>query len=168
MHKAFPLPVIEFPLPEEVPTCKPVHSYCVINIKAFRVLALEEAKTTQDKVITRLKLRVRRLKKKRKARTSQPMNRKLFKDIVDTSTDNSIEDKGSGEKGGSTADQVSTARPKVSVATPATPPTTTITIFGDEDLIIAHTSIKTRSEKAKEEGVAFRDVEEPPRPTDQL
>nr|GFA39988.1 hypothetical protein [Tanacetum cinerariifolium] len=126
------------------------------------VLALEEAKTTQDKVITRLKLRVRRLKKKRKARTSQPMNRKLFKDRVDTSTDNSIEDKGSGEKGGSTVDQVSTARPKVSVDTP---PTTTITIFGDEDLIIAQTSIKMRSEKAKEEGVAFRDVEEPPRPT---
>ncbi|GJU50875.1 hypothetical protein Tco_1220430 [Tanacetum coccineum] len=34
-----------------------------------RVLALEEAKTAQDKVITRLKLRVRRLEKKRKART---------------------------------------------------------------------------------------------------
>nr|GFA29664.1 hypothetical protein [Tanacetum cinerariifolium] len=31
-----------------------------------RVLALEDAKTIQDKVITRLKLRVRRLEKKRK------------------------------------------------------------------------------------------------------
>ncbi|GJR53856.1 hypothetical protein Tco_1404377 [Tanacetum coccineum] len=35
-----------------------------------RVLALEEAMTAQDRVITRLKLRVKRLEKKRKARTS--------------------------------------------------------------------------------------------------
>ncbi|GKF16210.1 hypothetical protein Tco_0061128, partial [Tanacetum coccineum] len=34
-----------------------------------RVIALEEAKTTQDGVITRLKLRVKRLEKKRKTRT---------------------------------------------------------------------------------------------------
>nr|GEZ40877.1 retrovirus-related Pol polyprotein from transposon TNT 1-94 [Tanacetum cinerariifolium] len=85
-----------------------------------RVLALEEAKATQEKVITRLKLRVRRLEKKRKERTSQPMKRRLFKGIVKTSTDKSleviVEDKGSGEKGGSTADQVRTARPEVSTA----------------------------------------------------
>nr|GEU87242.1 hypothetical protein [Tanacetum cinerariifolium] len=66
--------------------------------------------------------------------------------------------KGSGEKGGSTA------RPEFSAATPSTPPTTT-TIFGDEDLTIAQTLIKLRSEKAKERGVAFRHVEEPPRLT---
>nr|GFA59880.1 hypothetical protein [Tanacetum cinerariifolium]GFA59934.1 hypothetical protein [Tanacetum cinerariifolium] len=152
-----------------------------------RVLALEEAKTTQDKVITRLKLRVRRLEKKRKDRTLQPMKRRLFKGRVETSTDKSLgEDaskqgrnddkieelnltdgadievlvkyKGSGEKGGSTA------RPEVSTTTPSTPPTTT-TIFGDEDLTIAQTLIKLRSKKAKEKGVAFRDVEEPPRLT---
>nr|GEV79453.1 ribonuclease H-like domain-containing protein [Tanacetum cinerariifolium] len=58
------------------------------------------------------------------------------------------EDKGSDEKSGSTADQVSTARPKVSAATPSTPPTTT-TIFGDEDLTIAQTLIKMRIKKAK-------------------
>nr|GEX72592.1 hypothetical protein [Tanacetum cinerariifolium] len=74
------------------------------------------------------------------------------------------EDKGSGEKGGSTADQVSIARPKVCAATPSTPPITT-TIFGDEDLTIAQTLIKIRSEKEKEKRVAFRDVEEPPRLT---
>ncbi|GJW84397.1 hypothetical protein Tco_0157542 [Tanacetum coccineum] len=44
-----------------------------------------------------------------------------------------VEDKGSGEKDGSTADQVSTARPEVSVAAPSTPPTTTA-VFNDEDL----------------------------------
>nr|GEX61775.1 hypothetical protein [Tanacetum cinerariifolium] len=168
-----------------------------------RVLAFEEAKTTQDKVITRLKLRVKRLEKKIKARTLQPMKRRLFKGRVETSTNNSlgedeskqernndkteelnltdgadreviIEDKGSCEKGGSTADQVSTARPEVSIAsvsvnvsaaTPSTPHTTTTTIFGDEDLTIAQTLIKLRSEKAKVKGVAFRDVEEPLRLT---
>ncbi|GJS91717.1 putative ribonuclease H-like domain-containing protein [Tanacetum coccineum] len=55
------------------------------------VLALEEAKTTQDKVITRLKLRVKRLEKKRKR---------------------IVEERVVGEKGDSTADQVSTARPR--------------------------------------------------------
>nr|GEU40563.1 hypothetical protein [Tanacetum cinerariifolium] len=55
-----------------------------------RVLALEEAKTTQDKVITILKLRVRRLEKKRKTTTSQPMKRRLFKGRVETSTDKSF------------------------------------------------------------------------------
>ncbi|GJZ62532.1 putative ribonuclease H-like domain-containing protein [Tanacetum coccineum] len=152
-----------------------------------RVLALEEAKTTQDRVITRLKLRVKRLEKKRKARTLQPIKRRLFKGRVETSTDKSlgedaskqgrnddkteelnltdgadteviVEDKGSGEKGGSTADQVSTTRPEVSAAsipmnvsaaTPSTPPTTT-TIFGDEDLTIAQIRVKMKSEKAKE------------------
>nr|GEY33977.1 hypothetical protein [Tanacetum cinerariifolium] len=66
-----------------------------------------------------------------------------------------VEDKGSGEKGGSTADQVITARPEVSIVTPSIPPLTT-TIFGDEDLTIAQTLIKLRSEKEKEKGVAFR------------
>ncbi|GJT11362.1 hypothetical protein Tco_0858404 [Tanacetum coccineum] len=113
------------------------------------ILSLKEEKTAQDKVITRLKLRVKRLEKKRKARTPQPIKRRLFKGRVETSTDKIleviVEDKGSGEKGGSTADQVSTARPEVSAAsvpvnvsaaTPSTPPITR-TIFGDEDLTIA-------------------------------
>nr|GFB75044.1 hypothetical protein [Tanacetum cinerariifolium] len=132
-----------------------------------RVVALEEAKTTQDKVITRLKLRIKRLEKKRKVRTSQPMKKRLFKGRVETSTDKSlgddaskqgrnddqteelnltngadteviVEDKGSGEKGGSTAKIVTTARlnisaarPEVSIAEPKTPPITTL--FDDED-----------------------------------
>ncbi|GJY36526.1 ribonuclease H-like domain-containing protein, partial [Tanacetum coccineum] len=51
-----------------------------------------------------------------------------------------IEDKGSGEKDGSTADQFSTARPDVSAATP-----TTTTIFDDdEDLTIAQTLVKMK------------------------
>ncbi|GJS16635.1 putative ribonuclease H-like domain-containing protein [Tanacetum coccineum] len=83
-----------------------------------------------------------------------------------------VEDKGSGEKGVSDADQVSVADQvsaasvlvNESVATPSTPPTTT-TVFDDEDLTIAQTLVKMRSEKAKEKGVVFRDVEETPRLT---
>nr|GFA61325.1 hypothetical protein [Tanacetum cinerariifolium] len=74
-----------------------------------RVLSLEEAKTTQEKEFN-------------------------LTNVSDTEV--IVEEKGSGEKDdGSTADQVSTARPEVSDATPSTPPTTT-TIFGDEDLTI--------------------------------
>nr|GEW27877.1 hypothetical protein [Tanacetum cinerariifolium] len=73
-----------------------------------------------------------------------------------------VEDKGSGEKGGSTADQVSTARPEFCTVTPSTPPTTT-TIVGDEDLPIAHTLIKLRKldraqkerQKQEEATIAF-------------
>nr|GEZ23219.1 hypothetical protein [Tanacetum cinerariifolium] len=74
-----------------------------------------------------------------------------------------VEDKGSGEKGGSTVDQVSTARPEVSATTPSTPPTTR-TIFSDEDLTIAQTLIKLRSEKAKKKGIAFKDADDSTRP----
>nr|GFD25188.1 hypothetical protein [Tanacetum cinerariifolium] len=52
-----------------------------------RVLDLEEVQTTQDKVITILKLRVKSLEKKQKARTSQLINRRLFKGRVETHTD---------------------------------------------------------------------------------
>nr|GEX81196.1 hypothetical protein [Tanacetum cinerariifolium] len=69
-----------------------------------------------------------------------------------------VEDKGSGEKGGSTA------RVEVSATTPSPRPITT-TIFGDEDLTIAQTLIKMKSKKVKEKGVSFIDVEEPPKPT---
>ncbi|GKG39973.1 hypothetical protein Tco_0466750, partial [Tanacetum coccineum] len=82
------------------------------------------------------------------------------------------EDKGSGEKRGST---VSTARPEVSTvrpdvgtarqeigtADPTTPPTTT-TIFDDEEMTLADTLVKMKDNKAK--GVVFKDTEELVRP----
>ncbi|GJT77097.1 hypothetical protein Tco_1043822 [Tanacetum coccineum] len=55
---------------------------------------------------------------------------------------------------------VSTASVSISTVEPRTPPTTTTTAFEDEDLTIAQTLVNMRSEKAKEKGVAFRDVEE--------
>ncbi|GJV65439.1 hypothetical protein Tco_1476267 [Tanacetum coccineum] len=165
-----------------------------------RVLALEEAKTAQDRVITRLKLRVKRLEKKRKARTPQPMKRRLFKGRVESSDDDLDEEDAS--KQGRESDKtksmfqdsdfdvldddmedvegetvhtattgvsvvsapVTTAGVAISTAEPRTPPTTAATAFIDEDLTIAQTLIKMKEEKAKEKGVAIKDVEDSPRP----
>ncbi|GKD08736.1 hypothetical protein Tco_1188421, partial [Tanacetum coccineum] len=60
---------------------------------------------------------------------------------------------------------VITAGVSISTAEPRTPPTTTTTAFKDEDLTIAQTLVKMRSEKAKEKRVAFRDVEDSARST---
>ncbi|GJX66240.1 putative ribonuclease H-like domain-containing protein [Tanacetum coccineum] len=59
---------------------------------------------------------------------------------------------------------VTTAGVVISTAEPRTPPTTTTTAFIDEDLTIAQTLRKMKEEKAKEKGVAIKDVEDPPRP----
>ncbi|GJS33625.1 hypothetical protein Tco_0532007 [Tanacetum coccineum] len=89
--------------------------------------------------------------------------------------------KGSGEKGGSTKELVSTVLPKTvstarpelstarpdvdaarqedSVVEPRTPPTTT-SIFDDEDITMAQTLIKMKEEKAKEKGVDRQREEE--------
>ncbi|GJT15573.1 hypothetical protein Tco_0874279 [Tanacetum coccineum] len=93
---------------------------------------------------------------------------------LDVDTEVIAEDKGSGEKGGSTVStarpEVDTARPdvdaarqEVSAVEPRTPPTTT-SIFDDEDITMAQTLIKMKEEKAKEKGVAFKDVEDSSRP----
>ncbi|GJT54564.1 hypothetical protein Tco_0989618 [Tanacetum coccineum] len=160
------------------------------------LLRLEDAKTAQDRVITRLKLRVKRLEKKRKARTPQPMKRSLFKGRVESFNDDLDEEDVS--KQGRTDDKtkpmfvdsdfdklndhmenvegetvntattrvsdvsalVTTAGVAISTAEPRTPPSTAATAFIDEDLTIAKTLVKIRSEKAKVKGIAFSDVEE--------
>nr|GEW77048.1 hypothetical protein [Tanacetum cinerariifolium] len=95
---------------------------------------------------------------------------------LDADTEVIAEDKGSGEKGEST---ISTGRPKrvstagvtistvdleVSAVEPKNPPITT-SIFDDEDIIMTQTLIKMKEEKAKEIGVAFKEVKESDRPT---
>nr|GEU56918.1 hypothetical protein [Tanacetum cinerariifolium] len=58
-----------------------------------RVLALEESKTAQDLVITRLKLRVKKLEKKnKKARTPHPLKMRLFKVRIESSTDENLDE----------------------------------------------------------------------------
>ncbi|GKB38440.1 hypothetical protein Tco_0883382 [Tanacetum coccineum] len=130
-----------------------------------RVLALEEAKTAQDRVINRLKLRVKRLEKKRKTRTSQPMKKRLFKGRVETSTDTSLGEDASKQGRSSDKPKPITARPEVTAAAPSTPPTTAI-VFDDEDvtMAMAQTLIKIKEVKAEEKGVEFRNVEEASRP----
>nr|GEW12881.1 hypothetical protein [Tanacetum cinerariifolium] len=82
-----------------------------------------------------------------------------------------VEDMGSGEEGGSTAEIVSTARPDISAARkevctakPKTPPTTTTTLFDDEDVTIDDTLVKMKNEKANEKGVTFKDTDNSARP----
>ncbi|GJW92813.1 hypothetical protein Tco_0172485 [Tanacetum coccineum] len=60
---------------------------------------------------------------------------------------------------------ITTVGVSISTAEPRTHPTTTTTAFEDENLTIAQTLVKMRSEKAKEKRVAFRDVEESARST---
>ncbi|GKG54062.1 hypothetical protein Tco_0557585, partial [Tanacetum coccineum] len=83
---------------------------------------------------------------------------------LDADTEVIAEDKGSGEKGGST---VSTAKPEVSTARPdvgnarqeigIADPTTT-SIFDDEEMTLADTLVKMKDNKDK--GAVFKDIEE--------
>ncbi|GJY26645.1 putative ribonuclease H-like domain-containing protein [Tanacetum coccineum] len=84
--------------------------------------------------------------------------------MVDDAMDN-VEGDAETQGRNSTGDAVTTAGVSISAVEPRTPPITTTTVFEDEDLTIAQTLVKMRSEKAKEKGVAFRDVEESARPT---
>nr|GEW65039.1 hypothetical protein [Tanacetum cinerariifolium] len=81
-----------------------------------------------------------------------------------TDTKEIAQDKGSGEKGGSTKELVSTVRPDVGHADPIAPPLTTTSIFDDEDITMAQTLIKMKKEKAKEKGVSIKDIEDSLRP----
>ncbi|GJT61197.1 retrovirus-related pol polyprotein from transposon TNT 1-94 [Tanacetum coccineum] len=99
-----------------------------------RVLSLENVKTAQDLEITSLKKRVKKLEKKKKARTSQ-LKRRLFKFQEDAETqwryDQDIDIT-------TASAPITTVDVSVSTTKPSTPPTTTTTtVIEDEDLIIA-------------------------------
>nr|GEU31217.1 hypothetical protein [Tanacetum cinerariifolium] len=88
-----------------------------------------------------------------------------------TDTEEITQDKGNGEKGGSTEELVSATRtedsivrPDVGTADPIAHPTTTTSIFDDEDITMAQTLIKMKEEKAKEKGVSIKDIEDSLRP----
>ncbi|GJY67864.1 hypothetical protein Tco_0470846 [Tanacetum coccineum] len=135
-----------------------------------RVLALENIKTAQDLEIINLKKRVKKLEKKKKARTPQ-LKRRLFKVKIESSTDKSLGDQEDASKQGRNEEDediswfqkdadtqgryghnfevnnasapVTTAGVSVSTAEPSTPPPTT-TLIKDEDLIIAQTLMKIK------------------------
>ncbi|GJV53812.1 putative ribonuclease H-like domain-containing protein [Tanacetum coccineum] len=128
-----------------------------------RVLALEEAKTAQDRVIYRLKLRVKRLEKKRKARTPQPMKRRLFKGRVKTSTNISLGEDASKQGRCSDKTKLMFKDNDFDVLDAEQ-----ITTTGPSHVSIADQVSNARPEmkevKAKEKGVEFRNVEEASRP----
>ncbi|GJY30006.1 hypothetical protein Tco_0405773 [Tanacetum coccineum] len=120
------------------------------------VLDLEKEKDTQAMEILRLKKRVESSgddldkedasKKGRKNDKTNPMLHESDFDEFDDET-------------------VDAATTGVSIVEPRTPPTTT-TVFDDEDvtMAMAWTLIKMKEEKAKENGVDFKDVEDSSRP----
>ncbi|GJY28234.1 hypothetical protein Tco_0404001 [Tanacetum coccineum] len=110
-----------------------------------QVLDLEKEKDAEAVEILKLKKRVKRLERQRK----------FDDEIVDAAT-----------TGVSTASApVTTVGAAITTAEPRTPSTTT-TVFDDEDvtMAMAQTQIKMKEEKAKEKGVAFKDVEDSSRP----
>ncbi|GJQ96800.1 hypothetical protein Tco_0007939 [Tanacetum coccineum] len=166
-----------------------------------RVLALETSKDAQAAEILKLKDQIKKLK--RKCKPSISHHRAWLKSVKRLSLKKRLGRKesiskqrrkmlnlnqlwmplmilmlmGSGKKGGSTEELVSTARPELSTARPdvdaarqedsavepRTPPTTT-SIFNDEDIIMAQTLIKMKEEKAKEKGVSIKDIKDSSRP----
>nr|GEU62151.1 putative ribonuclease H-like domain-containing protein [Tanacetum cinerariifolium] len=142
---------------EGIMTLKELTDLCTTLLQ--KVLDLKNVKTAQAKEIDNLKKRVTKLEHRQSLR------------ILDEDADIEmiVKDKGNGEKGGCIAETVSTARPdisaarpEVSTAKPKTPPTTT-TLF-DDDVAIDDTLIKVKNQKAKEKGIAFKDVDDSARP----
>ncbi|GJS51332.1 hypothetical protein Tco_0624694 [Tanacetum coccineum] len=155
-----------------------------------QVLDLEKEKDAQVVKILRLKKRVKGLERQRKSSISQPRRRKYGH--VESSDDDLDEEDASKQArkndktnpmlhesnfggfhdetvdaattGVSTASApVTTAGVAISTAEPRTPPTITI-VFDDVTIAMAQSLIKMKEEKAKEKGVAFKDVEDSSKP----
>ncbi|GJY36265.1 hypothetical protein Tco_0421643, partial [Tanacetum coccineum] len=102
-----------------------------------RVLSLENIKTAQNLEIINLKKRVKKLEKKKKARTPQ-LKRRLFKvRIIKGRYDHDIDVT-------IAITPITTVGVYVSTTKLSTPPTTTI-LIEDEDLTIAQTLMKMRT-----------------------
>ncbi|GJY20067.1 putative ribonuclease H-like domain-containing protein [Tanacetum coccineum] len=109
-----------------------------------RVLDLETIKTAQAKEIANLKKRVKKLERKRKSRTPG-MN---LSNCYDANSKDTVEE---GEVQVPTADmEVNTASASVTTAGVST----TTLLIEDEDLTIAQTLMKMKSEKSKDKGKA--------------
>ncbi|GJU04344.1 hypothetical protein Tco_1114682 [Tanacetum coccineum] len=147
-----------------------------------RVLDLENVKDAQDLEIKKLKKRDKKLESKKKSRTPQ-LKRRLFKVRIESSAEKSLGRYGH-DIGVNTAStpittagiNITTAEPvttasapitttgvSISTTKPSTPPptTTTTTIpIEDEDLTIAQTLMKIKSEKSKAKGVTMQEPSE--------
>ncbi|GJY05782.1 putative ribonuclease H-like domain-containing protein [Tanacetum coccineum] len=150
-----------------------------------RVLALETTKDAQAAKILKLKTRIKKLEQK--CKPTHGMDYMDTKEAVtegrqskETEEQNVTHDTEVLEKGGSNEEPVNVAgnirvstavnistvsRPKVSTATPMTPPTTK-NVFEDEDIFLADALVML-SDKAKLKGVEIKemkDAEKPARP----
>nr|GFC67639.1 hypothetical protein [Tanacetum cinerariifolium] len=142
------------------------------------VLALEQSKTAQDLVIKKLQKRVKRLEKKQRSRTSG-MN--LFK--IGTSRRHSLDKENVSKQGRNLKtspmfeeddiddnrddidDMVNKAMENVEGDTVNVASAVNTATTGVRTVSASFTTAGMRSEKAKEKGVAFIDVEEFVRPT---
>ncbi|GJR99165.1 hypothetical protein Tco_0315674 [Tanacetum coccineum] len=129
-----------------------------------QVLDSEKEKDAQAVEILKLKKRVKKLEIQRKSSISHPRRRIYSQKDAENQGKIGADDikvvKGSGD-----TKAVNTAGERVTIAAPRTPSTTT-TVFDDEDAIMAmvQTLIKMKEEKAKEKGVAIKDIEVSSRP----
>ncbi|GJU45216.1 hypothetical protein Tco_1202482 [Tanacetum coccineum] len=141
-----------------------------------RVLALENIKTDQNLEIINLKKRVKKLEKKKKARTPQ-LKRRFQKthgrygydfevNTASTSITTTNINITTAEPVTTASAPVTTTGVSVITAEPSTPPTTII-LIEDEDLTIAQTLMKMRSvkskEKSKDKGVSSETTIRPTR-----
>ncbi|GJW09867.1 ribonuclease H-like domain-containing protein [Tanacetum coccineum] len=152
-------------------------------IPSLKVLThLEVGRTTAQALeIAHLKKRVKKLERKKKSRTPQ-LKRRLFKVRIESSADKSLGDQEDASKQGrniSEVDQdestscinvtivepvtsvsapITTTGVSVSTDEPSTPPTIPATVFEDEDLTIAQTLMKMKSEKSKEKELKEKGV----------
>ncbi|GJZ53609.1 hypothetical protein Tco_0608494 [Tanacetum coccineum] len=154
-----------------------------------RVLDLETTKTAQAKEIASLKKRVKKMERKRKSKTLG-MNLfkidmdEVFKDVkgdaeqVISATVDEVPTGDAVNTAGtkvnttsalvttigvsvSTAEPITAASVNITTAEPITPPTTTTTtFFENEDLTIAQTLVKMRSEKSNVKGVVMQEPSE--------
>ncbi|GKC85791.1 hypothetical protein Tco_1141508 [Tanacetum coccineum] len=116
---------------------------------ADEVLDLEKEKDAQVVEILKLKQRVKKLERKRKSSISHPRRRIYMQTVYTATTRVSV-----------VSAPVTTTGVAISTVEPRTPPTTAATAFIYEDLTIAQTLIKMKEEKAKEKGVAIKDLAE--------
>ncbi|GJT76892.1 hypothetical protein Tco_1043617 [Tanacetum coccineum] len=155
-----------------------------------RVLDLETTKTAQAQEIASLKKRVKKLEKRKRSRTPGMTLFKIESDVdedldnpvmdeaikhvyeADKNVEGDAEQVSAAAVDVSTGDAVNTAGTEVntasalvtttgvsvSTAEPTTPPTTTV--FEDEDLTIAQTLVKMKSEKSKVRGVVMKEPSE--------
>ncbi|GKD54152.1 hypothetical protein Tco_1287539 [Tanacetum coccineum] len=142
------------------------------------VLDLEKEKDAQAVEILKLKKRVESSdddldeEDASKQGMTSDKTKLMFKDIdfgdlddlVDEGMD-FVQEKDAKNQGKIGADDTEVVKGSVSTAAPRTPPTTTI-VFYDEDvtMAMAQTLIKMKEEKAKEKGLAIKDVEDSSRP----